>query len=179
MNSLKKRLAGLIGSGLACMMIASPAPAAQEPIRVGALLSVTGPAAFLGDPELKTLQLEIERINEAGGVLGRPLQLVHYDDGGDSGKANTFTKRLIESDNVDFILGGSTTGTTMAAVPLVQRAKMPLISLAGGVVITDPVKEWVFKTPGTDTHSVQKIYQDMKARGIGSIALMAESSGVG
>ena len=61
---------------------------AADPIKIGSVLSVTGPAAFLGDPELKTLQLYIEKINKEGGVLGRQLQLVHYDDGSDAAKAN-------------------------------------------------------------------------------------------
>jgi branched-chain amino acid transport system substrate-binding protein len=71
---------------------------AQEPIRIGAFLSVTGPAAFLGDPEQKTLQLYVEKLNASGGVLGRKLQLVSYDSAGDAEKARTFAKRLIEQD---------------------------------------------------------------------------------
>ena len=98
---------------------------AQEPIRIGSFLSVTGPASFLGDPELKTLELYVERLNAAGGVLGRKLQLAAYDDGGDAEKARTFAKRLLEQDKVDVIVGGSTTGTTMAAVPLVEQAGVP------------------------------------------------------
>src|SRR5512145_100426 len=82
---------------------------AQEPIRIGAFLSVTGPAAFLGDPEQKTLELYVERLNAAGGVAGRMLALTVYDDAGDAEKARTFTKRLIEQDKVDIIVGGSTT----------------------------------------------------------------------
>ena len=80
---------------------------AADPIKIGSVLSVTGPAAFLGDPELKTLQLYIEKINKEGGVLGRQLQLVHYDDGSDAGKANGFAKRLIDDDKVDIIVGGT------------------------------------------------------------------------
>jgi len=56
----------------------------QEPIRIGAFLSVTGPAAFLGDPEQKTLELYVEKINAEGGVLGRKLQLHAYDSAGDA-----------------------------------------------------------------------------------------------
>ena len=80
-------------------------------IKIGSVLSVTGPAAFLGDPELKTLQLYVEKHQQAaGGVLGRKLELVHYDDGGEANKANGFAKRLIEDDKVDVIIGGTTTG---------------------------------------------------------------------
>lgn len=152
---------------------------AQEPIRIGSILSVTGPAAFLGEPELKTLQLYVEKINNQGGVLGRKLELVHYDDGGDASKANNLVKRLIESDKVDLIVGGSTTGTTMSAAPLVEKAGIPFVSLAGGVVIVEPVKRWLFKTPGSDRFSIERIMDDMKKKGVTKIGLMTETSGLG
>ncbi len=168
--------AALAAAAATLSIIAAPA-AAQEPIRIGAFLSVTGPAAFLGDPEQKTLELYIDRLNAAGGVLGRKLQLVAYDDGGDAEKARTFAKRLIEQDKVDFIVGGSTTGTTMAAVPLVEAAQIPFVSLAGAVVIVEPVKRWVFKTPHTDRMACEKIFVDMRARGIERIALISGPGG--
>ena len=150
---------------------------AQEPIRVGAFLSVTGPAAFLGDPEQKTLEMQIDKINADGGVLGRKLQLVAYDSGGDAEKARTFVKRLIEQDKVDVIVGGSTTGETMAAVPLAEAAGVPFVSLAGAVVIVEPVKKWVFKTPHTDRMACDKIFVDMKARNLTKAALISGSGG--
>ena len=150
---------------------------AQEPIRIGSFLSATGPAAFLGDPELKTLELYVDKLNAAGGVLGRKLQLVAYDDAGDAEKARTFVKRLLEQDKVDIIVGGSTTGATMAAVPMVEAAAMPFISLAGAVVIVEPVKKWVFKTPHTDRMACEKIFADMKTRNMTKVALIAGTGG--
>ena len=150
---------------------------AQEPIRIGAFLSVTGPAAFLGDPELKTLELYVERLNAEGGVLGRKLQLVAYDDGGAAEKARTFAKRLLEQDKVDLIVGGSTTGTTMAVVPLAEAAGTPFISLAGAVVIVEPVKKWVFKTPHTDRMACEKIFVDLQSRKLTKAALISGSGG--
>lgn len=152
---------------------------AADPIRIGSVLSVTGPAAFLGDPELKTLQQYVEDINKAGGVLGRPLELVHYDDGSDANKANGFTKRLLDDDHVDLIVGGTTTGATMSMVPLVEKAGVPFISLAGAVVVIEPVKKWVFKTPHTDRMAAEKVFEDMKKRGYTKIALLSETSGFG
>jgi len=171
----------ILRRGLALLVI-SLLPAlvlAQDPIRIGSFLSVTGPASFLGDPELKTLQHYIAKLNEASGVLGRPVELVYYDDGGDAGKARTFVKRLLESDEMDIIVGGSTTGTTMAAAPLVERAETPFISLAGAVVIVEPVKPWVFKTPHTDRMAAEKIFEDMQKRGIGKIGLISGTGGFG
>jgi branched-chain amino acid transport system substrate-binding protein len=102
-----------------------PGRMANDPIKIGSVLSVTGPAAFLGDPELKTLQLYVEDINKKGGVLGRQLQLVHYDDGSDANKANGFAKRLIDDDKVDILVGGTTTGATMSMVPLAEKRARP------------------------------------------------------
>jgi len=150
---------------------------AQEPIRIGAFLSVTGPASFLGDPEQKTLEMYVDRINASGGVTGRKLQLVVYDDGGDADKARTFTKRLLEQDKVDIIVGGSTTGTTMAAVPLVEQAQVPFVSLAGAVVIVEPPKKWVFKTPHTDRMACEKIFADMRERKLTKLALISGAGG--
>ncbi len=162
---------------LAGAFIAGGSALAQEPIRIGAFLSVTGPASFLGDPEQKTLEMLIERINADGGVLGRKLQLISYDDGGDAEKARTFAKRLLEQDRVDAIVGGSTTGATMAAVPLVEAAQTPFISLAGAVVIIEPTKKWVFKTPHTDRMACEKIFADMQGRKLSKLALISGAGG--
>jgi len=150
---------------------------AQEPIRIGSFLSVTGPASFLGDPEQKTLEMVVERINAEGGVLGRKLQLIAYDDGGDAEKARTFAKRLIEQDKVDVLVGGSTTGATMAAVPIAEQAGMPFVSLAGAVVIVEPVKKWVFKTPHTDRMACEKIFVDLQSRKLSKVAMISGSGG--
>jgi branched-chain amino acid transport system substrate-binding protein len=158
-------------------LLAAQGAWAQEPIRVGAFLSVTGPAAFLGDPELKTLELYVERLNAEGGVLGRKLQLVAYDDAGDAEKARTFAKRLLEQDKVDLIVGGSTTGTTMAVVPMVEQAGVPFVSLAGAVGIVEPAKKWVFKTPHTDRMACEKIFVDLQSRKISKVALISGSGG--
>ena len=168
-HSVKKLVTG------AALVFAAFSAVAADPIKIGSVLSVTGPAAFLGDPELKTLQLYVAEINKKGGVIGRPLELVHYDDSSDAGKANGFTKRLIDDDKVDILVGGTTTGATMSAAPLVEKAGIPFISLAGAVVIVEPVKKFVFKTPHTDRMAAEKVFEDMKKRGLTKVALLSET----
>jgi branched-chain amino acid transport system substrate-binding protein len=162
---------------ITAMALLALGQAQAQPIRIGAFLSVTGPAAFLGDPEQKTLELYVEKLNAAGGLLGRKLELVSYDSAGDAEKARGYVKRLIEQDKVDLIVGGSTTGETMAAVPLAEGAGVPFISLAGAVVIIEPVKKWVFKTPHTDRMACEKVFVDMRARGATRAALIAGAGG--
>jgi branched-chain amino acid transport system substrate-binding protein len=170
---MRTKLLATVAAGL----LAAGAAIAQEPIKIGAFLSVTGGAAFLGDPEQKTLELYVEKLNAAGGVLGRKLRLVSYDSAGDAEKARTFAKRLIEQDKVDVLVGGSTTGETMAVVPLAEAAGMPFISLAGAVVIVEPVKKWVFKTPHTDRMACERIFLDMRDRKIERIGLISGAGG--
>lgn len=152
---------------------------AAEPVKVGSVVSATGPAAFLGDPEAKTLKLYVEELNKKGGLLGRPVELVLYDDGGDANKARTFATRLVEDDKVIAMVGGTTTGTTMAMIPVFEDAKIPFISLAGAIEIVEPVRAFVFKTPHTDKTACQKIFEDMKAKGITKIGMISGTDGFG
>lgn len=174
-----QRFARLATASAAVLALGLSAASAADPIKIGSVLAVTGPASFLGDPEDKTLKMYVEKINDAGGVLGRPLELIVYDSGGDANKARTFATRLIEDDEVVAIVGGATTGTTMAMVPLVEDAEIPFISLGGAVVIIDPVKKYVFKTPHTDRMACQKIFEDMKANGYTKIGMISGTGGFG
>lgn len=146
-------------------------------VKIGSVLSVTGPASFLGDPEKKTLEIYVAAINAKGGVNGQKLQLVIYDDGGDANNARTFATRLIEEDKVVAVVGGTTTGSTLAMMPAFEEAQIPFISLAGAVQIIQPVRKWVFKTPHTDTMACEKIFADIKRRKLSKVALIAGSGG--
>lgn len=150
---------------------------ATAQVKVGAVLSVTGPASFLGDPEKKTLEIYVEAINAKGGVNGQKIQLIVYDDSGDANNARTFATRLIEEDKVVAVVGGTTTGSTMAMIPAFEEAQIPFISLAGAVQIIQPVRKWVFKTPHTDTMACEKIFADIKRHKQSKVALISGSGG--
>ncbi|MFN7011402.1 MAG: ABC transporter substrate-binding protein [Allorhizobium sp.] len=168
-----------IATALVTLMALGVAGTAQAEIKIGATVSATGPASFLGDPEAKTLEMLVEEINAAGGVNGEPLKLVLYDDGGDPNKARTFATRLVEDDEVVAIIGGTTTGTTMSIIPVAEDAEVPFISLAGAIEIIDPVKHWVFKTPHTDRMACEKIFENMKKNAISKIGLISGTDGFG
>ena len=166
-------------STIACTAMltwAAPTPAADT-VKIGTFLAVTGPASFLGDPELKTLQLYVDEINQQGGLLGKPVELIHYDTGGNAKEAVNFFKRLVKKDKVDIILGGSSSGESLAVMPLAEEEQIPFISMAGAVKIIEPVQKWTFKTPHTDRMAAAKIYEDMKRRGITKVALITGDGG--
>lgn len=157
-----------------------PSPAfAQQTVKIGSVLSVTGPASFLGEPEDKTLRMYVEKINAAGGVAGKKIELVIYDDGGDANKARTFATRLIEDDKVVAMVGGSTTGTTMAMVPVFEDAQVPFISLAGAIEVVEPVRKFIFKTPHTDKMACEKIFENLKQRSFTKVAMISGTDGFG
>jgi branched-chain amino acid transport system substrate-binding protein len=170
-------LGATAAAAVAVLCLLAGSVSAAEPIKIGSFLSVTGGASFLGDPEKKTLEMYVEKINAEGGVLGRSVELVLYDDGTNAKEALTFVKRLILQDQVDVIVGGTTTGNTMAVIKEIEKAGIPFISLAGAGVIVNPVKKWVFKTPHTDRLAVDKIFLDMKARGLSKLGLLSGSGG--
>lgn len=171
-------MAAAVALPLSGLSISSPA-FAQQTVKIGSVLSVTGPASFLGDPEDKTLRMYVDKINAAGGVAGKKIELVIYDDGGDANKARTFATRLIEDDKVVAMVGGSTTGTTMAMIPVFEEAQVPFISLAGAIEIVEPVRKYVFKTPHTDKMACEKIFENLKQRNLMKIAMISGTDGFG
>jgi branched-chain amino acid transport system substrate-binding protein len=151
----------------------------KAPYKIGGIFAITGPASFLGEPERNSMELLAEQINARGGVNGHPIELVIYDTEGDATKAVLNANKLIEKDNVLAIVGPSRSGTTLAVVPIAEKAQVPLISCAASVKITTPVKKWVFKTPQTDVMAVAKIYEYMKSRGIQKFAILTVSNAFG
>lgn len=166
----------------ALCMIAAPVfaqGAKSEPIKIGAIFSVTGPASFLGAPEEKTVQMMVDKINAGGGVLGHKLEVIVKDSGGNPEKAKSFAKQLIEEEKVLAIIGPSTSGETMAIKDLCEENKMILVSCAAAEVIVNPVAKYVFKTPQKDSQAVTWIYNTMKEKGITKIAVVSSNDGFG
>jgi branched-chain amino acid transport system substrate-binding protein len=174
-----KILPQVAAAGVGLLALIGLGDEASAQIKVGAVLSVTGPASFLGDPEKKTLEMYVEDINAKGGVAGQKLQLIVYDDGGDANAARTFATRLVEEDKVVAMVGGSTTGATLAMIPVFEEAQTPFISLAGAIQIVQPPRKWVFKTPHTDRMACEKIFVDLKRRNLTTIALISGSDAFG
>jgi len=155
-------------------------PAAMaESLKVGAILAVTGGAAFLGGPEARTLEMLVEETNAAGGINGKQVELLIKDTGGVPEKAISLAKQLIEEDKVVAVLGPSTSGESMAVKKLFEETGTPLLSCAAAEVIVNPVAKFVFKTPQKDSYAAEKIFQTMKDMGISKIAVLAGNTGFG
>ena len=153
--------------------------ATGEPIKVGAIFSVTGPVSFLGAPEGNTAEMLVEKINAEGGVDGHPIELIIKDDQADTEKTLSFAKQLIEEEQVLAIIGPSGSGNTMAIKDVCEENETILISCAAAEEIVNPLAQWVFKTPQKDSFAVQHILMTMNDMGIKRIGMVAGSTGFG
>jgi branched-chain amino acid transport system substrate-binding protein len=174
---MRFRLATLTTAAL--LLLTASLSFAADTIKIGGLFSVTGPPAFLGEPERNTAKMVVDSINKAGGIKGQKLELVVYDTAGDATKAVQMATKLIKDDKVIAIVGPSTTGESMAVIPVAERERVPLISCAAGSKITDPVKRYVFKTAQNDGLAVAKIYEYLQKHKQNKVAILTVSDGFG
>jgi branched-chain amino acid transport system substrate-binding protein len=151
----------------------------KAPYRIGAVLSLTGTYSGLGTPEKNTIDMEVARINGAGGVNGHKLEVVIEDDATDAAKAAAAASKLIDQEKVVAILGATGTGQTMAMRQAVDRAKVPQVSMAGGNAVTGKFDKFVFQTPWSNKLVVPFVLKYMQGKGVKSVALLTDTGGYG
>ncbi|HHN65729.1 MAG TPA: ABC transporter substrate-binding protein [Nitrospirae bacterium] len=152
---------------------------ASDTIKIGAILSVTGPASFLGAPEANTLKMLVDEINSKGGIKGKKIELIIKDSSASPEKAISFAKQLIEEERVFAIIGPSTSGETLKIKSICEKGRTICISCAAAERIVNPVARYVFKTPQKDSFAARKIFMQMKKMGIKRIGVVVGNTGFG
>ncbi|MEJ5347160.1 MAG: ABC transporter substrate-binding protein [Desulfosoma sp.] len=154
-----------------------------DSIKIGAFFDLSGPASSIGTPTKLVAEMVVHKINQEGGINGRPLELIIGDTEGDPTKALLVAKRLVEKDQVIALIGPTRTGTGMAVKAYTEKAEIPVIMTVGG----DPVIAggkygpftWTFKTPQRTSTAVTKVYEFLKAKGWTKVALLTATDGFG
>jgi branched-chain amino acid transport system substrate-binding protein len=164
--------------GVFCLALTTTFAQAAD-IKVGAILAETGPAAFLGGPEVRSLNMLVDEINAQGGIKGKTIELIVKDSGGSPEKAVSFAKQLIEEDKVFAIIGPSTSGESLNIKKIAEDGKTILISCSAAEAIVVPPTPHVFKTAPSDSYAAQQIFMTMQKKGIKSIAVLAGNDGFG
>lgn len=168
-----RSIAFLLTVMLGAAPVVGPLPAGgAESIKIGGILVVTGPAAYLGLPERRGIEMAIEEVNAAGGIHGRKVELVSYDDQFNPAKAVSFGQRLIRSDKVVGIIGPSYSPASIGMIDLAQKEEIPTIMLGGATAISDPPKKWVFAVFPTTRLSMQRSFEYLKAKGLKKSAIL-------
>ena len=151
----------------------------KEPYTIGAVLSLTGGQAGLGQPEENAIKMEVDRINADGGINGHPLEVLVEDDASDVDQAVAATTKLIEQDEVLAIIGSTGTGQTMAMRTEIDSAGIPEVSLAGAAVVTTEFDPLVFQTTWTVKLIGPLALEYLKNKGLTKIGLITEDTGFG
>lgn len=133
------RAASLLAFSL-CVLVVPFDAAAQSPIKLGWLSSLTGPLSSAAIAENQGVQFAVDEINKAGGIGGRKIELVTRDTAGDPTKAVNFAKQLIFVDKVDFLIGPVNSGESLATVPIVAKAGIPNLIIGTVDELVDPAK---------------------------------------
>ena len=161
---------------LMAAVLALAAGSALADINVGVTVSATGPAASLGIPEKNTIALMPQTI------AGQKIHYIVLDDGSDTTKAVSNTRKLITEDKVDIILGSTVTPNSLAMIDVVAEAQVPMISMAASAKIVEPMdakRHWVFKTPQNDIMMSLAIASHMKDHGVKTVGFIGFADAYG
>lgn len=155
-----------------------PVPA-EEVIRIGAILSVTGSGSYAGEAEKKAAILAQDMVNNRGGIFGKKLKLIIYDDETDVNTCLLAAEKMLTREGVVAVIGPTTSGNTLAISGMFQEAKVPLISFGQSEKVANPPKQWIFKIPPSESQAVTRLLNYVKSVSIGKIALISASDGTG
>jgi len=162
----------------ATLLFTAAAVRAAEPVRIGITTVLSGPTADRGQSEQYGAQLALDQINEAGGVLGRPIEAFYADNACKLDVGIPGTKRLIEQAHVPVLIGALCTPVTHAILPVVQAAKVPLvIATSAGQDFVDASgaggNDYAFKTIPSEVDIARGLVRWLKTQGLKSVAVTA------
>jgi branched-chain amino acid transport system substrate-binding protein len=157
----------------------SATPKSQvTPYKIGFMAAITGGASFLGVPERDAAVMIQEQLEANGSVVvgpdgvEHPLEILIMDTESNPDTTISVAKKLINDEKVVAIIGTTTSGTSMALVPVMQEAQIPMISMASSSAIVEPASErkWVFKTAQNNDHTAPWQVRYAKTKGLTRVA---------
>ncbi|MFC4005876.1 ABC transporter substrate-binding protein [Nonomuraea purpurea] len=168
---------------LACFVLAAVAACggsgggesggAQDPVKVGLIVSLTGNYTPLGSEDKKAVELAVEQVNAQGGLLGRKVELVARDDKTAPDQGIVAYNQI--KGEIDALIGPVFSNSALAIEPLAQRDKMPYLSLAPAQEQVEPIKSYIFVTPALSSMYAERFLQYIQAQGIKTIAVAWDS----
>jgi branched-chain amino acid transport system substrate-binding protein len=165
----------LAGAALG-LALAFGAGGVMAQVKIGVTLSATGPAASLGIPEKNTIALLPKEIG------GKSVEYIVLDDGSDTSRAVQNTRKLIDEDHVDAIIGSTVTPNSLAMIDAASAGKTPMISMAASASIISPMdakRAWAFKTPQNDSLMADAIAGYMEKHGVKTVGFIGFADAYG
>ena len=159
---------------LALLAFACPGAVAQ--VRIGLMVSATGPTAAIGIPQKNTGALLATRVGDT------TIEYVQLEDGGDTTRAVQNVKKLIDEDHVDALIGPSTTPNALAILDVVAESKVPLLATVGTSSVVEPIdakRRWVFKTTQNDDLIASALIANMNRNGVRTVGFIGFNDAYG
>jgi branched-chain amino acid transport system substrate-binding protein len=153
---------------LAALAAFAALPALAQ-VKVGLMVSATGPTSAIGIPQKNTGDLLPRRIGNT------TIEYVQLDDGGDTTRAVQNVKRLVQQDNIDALIGPSTTPNALAILDVIAEAGVPMMATVGTSAVVEPLdakKRWVFKTTQNDDLIAAALIKHMQKVGVKSVGFI-------
>jgi branched-chain amino acid transport system substrate-binding protein len=176
---LRNALSLSTGLALAC----ATAAFAAEPIKIGEFASLTGKEAGFGQTSHQGVLLAIEEINAAGGVLGRPLELLYEDNQTKAGESATAAKKLISRDKVVALIGEVSSGRSLEAAPVAQQNKIPMIAPAATNPKVTQTGNYIFRVcfidPFQGTVMAKFAKEDLKVKRVAVLSSVSNAYSLG
>ncbi|WP_427914108.1 ABC transporter substrate-binding protein [Ramlibacter sp. MMS24-I3-19] len=163
--------------------LATASAQTPEPVRLGIIFPLTGGSADMGNSALVGAQVAVEEINQVGGYLGRPLELVVRDDRADNDTGLKHTQELVNKVHVTATIGFCNTGVAMRSLDVFQNAKQILIvPCATGTVLTHKypaAQSFIYRTSPPDSLQTTFLANEIKKRGLKRVGLLVDRTGYG
>jgi branched-chain amino acid transport system substrate-binding protein len=170
--------ATIVGCSMSCL--------AADPIKIGVSAALTGGSSAMGASWRDGAKLAASEINAKGGILGRQIQLIERDDEGKNERGVQVTQELINKEKVIATLGFTNTGVALASQRFYQEAKIPVISMPGGTVVTkqflppEHKDNYVFRLSVNDSiQSAMIVEEAIAKRKFAKVAILADSTNYG
>ncbi|HVS57530.1 MAG TPA: ABC transporter substrate-binding protein [Casimicrobiaceae bacterium] len=142
---------------------------AMAQVRVGLMVSATGPTTAIGIPQKNTGELLPRKIGDAS------VEYIQLDDGGDTTRAVQNAKKLIGEDHIDALIGPSTTPNALAILDIIAESKVPMLATVGTSSVVEPIdakRRWVFKTTQNDDLIAAALIKHMLKNGVKMVAFI-------
>jgi branched-chain amino acid transport system substrate-binding protein len=159
----------LVRASTIAVVLALGVASASAQVKIGLMVSATGPTSAIGIPQKNTAALLPTRIGETS------VEYIQLEDGGDTTRAVQNAKKLIGEHNVDALIGPSTTPNAFAILDIIAEAKVPLLATVGTQSVAEPVdakKRWVFKTTQNDDLIAAALIKHMARNGVKTVAFI-------
>jgi branched-chain amino acid transport system substrate-binding protein len=171
-------VASLVAAALV-LLTASGGGAQGGEVWLAEISPLTGPLSFVGVDNRQGVDVAVREINARGGIRGRRVRVQVFDDGSNPSQAVSHMNRVADDDKFLGVIGSGFSSSGLAVAPIVEREKIPYISMASSVAQVSPAKPFYYMTTATSRLFAYSMAFQLRKLGIRRIALMADNGGFG